>query len=93
MIPLISPLENKNVCLSACVIGAGPEGLTSINCLLDAEFKVKCFEKDSYIGGRWNENNHNTITRSFISHIHAISNIHASHAVRISQYQTNTQNF
>lgn len=57
--------DNKKV----CVIGAGPAGLTSIKCLLDAAFEVKCFEKDSYIGGRWNVNNQNAVPRSFISNI------------------------
>ena len=57
--------DNKKV----CVIGAGPAGLTSIKCLLDAEFEVKCFEKDSYIGGRWNVNNQNAIPRSFARNI------------------------
>lgn len=57
--------DNKKV----CVIGAGRAGLTSIKCLLDAEFEVKCFEKDSYIGGRWNVNNQNAIPRSFARNI------------------------
>lgn len=52
-----------------CVIGAGLAGLTSVKCLVDEGFNVKCFEKDSHVGGRWNSNNDIPIPRSTITNV------------------------
>ena len=52
-----------------CVIGAGLAGLTSVKCMLDARFTVKCFEKEDHIGGRWHPNNKNAIPRSTVTNV------------------------
>ena len=44
-------------------------GLPSLKCMKDAGFLVKCFEKDKFIGGRWNSHNSNPIPRSTITNI------------------------
>ena len=50
-----------------CVIGAGICGLTSLKCLKDAGFTVKCFEIDKFVGGKWNGGNSNPIPRTTIT--------------------------
>ena len=39
--------------MKICVIGAGPNGLTTIKQLLDEKHDVVCFEKNTDIGGIW----------------------------------------
>ena len=52
-----------------CVIGAGLAGLTSVKCMLDVGFTVKCFEKENHLGGRWHPNNENATPRSTITNL------------------------
>ena len=54
---------------SVCVIGAGMCGLAALKCMKDAGFLVKCFDKDKFVGGRWNNENSNPICRSTITNI------------------------
>ena len=52
-----------------CVIGAGLAGLTSVKCMQDVGFTVKCFEKENHLGGRWHPNNKNAIPRSTVTNM------------------------
>ena len=54
---------------SVCVVGAGMCGLASLKCMKDVGFSVKCFEKDKFVGGRWNKQNLNPIARSTVTNL------------------------
>jgi thioredoxin reductase len=60
--------------MKVCVIGAGPNGLTTIRQLLDEGHEVTCFERSADIGGIWyrHENDHEE-TKAFDSLVLTIS--------------------
>ena len=60
--------------MKVCVIGAGPNGLTTIKQLLDEGHEVTCFERSADIGGIWyrHENDHEE-TKAFDSLVLTIS--------------------
>ncbi|XP_066913696.1 dimethylaniline monooxygenase [N-oxide-forming] 2-like [Clytia hemisphaerica] len=54
---------------TACVIGAGMSGLAATKCLIDAGLEVTCYERDRFVGGRWNNENTNPIPRSTVTNL------------------------
>ena len=54
---------------SVCVVGAGLSGLPATKCMLDAGFKVTCYDENENIGGRWNKFNIEAVPRSIITNV------------------------
>ena len=55
--------------MSVCVVGAGLSGLSSVKCMIDAGFNVKCFERDLNIAGRWHKDSSSAIPRSTVTNL------------------------
>uniref|UniRef100_T2MF32 Flavin-containing monooxygenase n=1 Tax=Hydra vulgaris TaxID=6087 RepID=T2MF32_HYDVU len=58
--------ENRK---SVCVVGAGLSGLAAAKCMLDAGFKVICYDENESVGGKWNKDNNDYIPRSIITNV------------------------
>ena len=54
---------------TVCVIGAGLSGLVSVKCMLDAGFKVTCFELEDFVAGKWNPYCEHPIPKSTITNL------------------------
>jgi len=54
---------------TVCVIGAGSSGLAAVKCLLDAGFRVTCYEQGKVVAGRWHSESLNPIPRSTMTNL------------------------
>ena len=74
-------MENKQV--KACVIGAGPSGITALKNLIDQGIDTIAFDRNSDVGGNW-------IYNEEVSHSSVFETTHIISSKTLSQYEDYT---
>ena len=71
-------MERKSI--KACVIGAGPSGITALKNLLDQGIDAIAFDRNSDVGGNW-------IYNEKVSHSSVFETTHIISSKTLSQYE------